>query len=113
MNRALHSGLLSHRRSPRVLALVATSAALFAAGAGCTAVQSLNAPGGAYVAADRATYGALAPEYAAYVAADPALAPEERDRRTRALQTWRMRIEAAEQAASAPTSQPVGSDFAK
>ena len=112
MNRARHTRLLSHHRTLRVLALVATSAAPFAAG-GCTAVQSLNAPGGTYVAADRATYEALAPEYAAYVAADPSLAPDERDRRTRTLQTWRMRIEAAEQAATAPTSQPVGSEFVK
>jgi hypothetical protein len=79
--------------------------AMLLAPCGCSALQSVQAPGGAYVAADRATYEALAPEYAAYVAADPALPDEDRARRTRTLQTWRMRIEAAEQVAP-PTSQP-------
>ena len=82
---------------------------VFVAGAAgvCSALQSAQGPGGAYVAADRATYEALAPEYAAYVAADPALADDDRARRTHALQTWRLRIESAEQPAQ-PTTAPAG-----
>lgn len=83
---------------PRGLALLGAASLLASGVGGCSALQGVQAPGGAYVAADRATYEALAPEYAAYVAADPALADDDRARRTHALQTWRLRIEAAEQA---------------
>ena len=57
-----------------------------------------RAPETAYFKADRATYTAIAPEYGAYVAADPALSPEQRARRARTLDGWRLRIEAAEEA---------------
>jgi hypothetical protein len=97
--------------APALLAAISASALVSCCG--CSALQSVQAPGGAYVAADRATYEALAPEYAAYVAADPALADEQRARRTRTLETWRMRIESAEQAATAPTSQPVDANRAQ
>jgi hypothetical protein len=53
------------------------------------------APSDAYVAADRATFDAVAPEYAAYVAADPLLGPAERERRGRTLEAWLARIGAA------------------
>ena len=100
------------RRSSRPVAIFVGAASLLASvgtgAGGCSALQSAQGPGGAYVAADRATYEALAPEYAAYVAADPALADDDRARRTHALDTWRLRIESAEQAATAagPTTGP-------
>jgi hypothetical protein len=106
MLRAKPTRVAARRARARAMLGLISASVLFAC-CGCSALQSLRAPGGAYVAADRATYEALAPEYAAYVAADPALADDERARRTRTLQTWRMRIEAAEQTATAPTSQPV------
>jgi hypothetical protein len=90
---------------PRRLAMLAVASLLASAGAGgCAALQSAQGPGETYVAADRATYEALAPEYAAYVAADPALADDDRARRAHALETWRLRIEAAEQAGAATST---------
>jgi hypothetical protein len=56
---------------------------------------ALRPPTPDYVAADRATYEAVAPEYAAYVHADPALSEEDRDRRDRTLATWDARIRSA------------------
>jgi hypothetical protein len=60
---------------------------------GCSALQP---PAPDYVAADRATYEAVAPEYAAYVHADPALDEEGRARRGRTLATWDARVRAAQ-----------------
>lgn len=59
---------------------------------GCSSFQL---PSPDYVAADRATYDAVAPEYAAYVHADPSLADEEKVRRDRTVATWDARIRAA------------------
>jgi hypothetical protein len=61
-----------------------------------TGCAALRAPAPDYVAADRATYDAVAPEYAAYVAADAALDDEQRDRRARTIRTWAARLRAAE-----------------
>lgn len=47
---------------------------------------------GAYVAADKATFEAIVPEYQAYVAADPALDEEQKERRGRTLKAWEARI---------------------
>jgi|SRR5437867_10056285 len=58
---------------------------------GCS---SLTSPAAGYVAADRATFEAVAPEYLAYVHADPALDEDARSRRDRTVQTWKERIEA-------------------
>lgn len=66
------------------------------ASGGCGVWQTVSGPGGAYVAADRATHDAIAPEYAAYVAADPNLDPIQKDRRLNTVATWRMRVERAE-----------------
>jgi 4-amino-4-deoxy-L-arabinose transferase-like glycosyltransferase len=77
-----------------VLTLLATSA-------GCAL---LTTPAGPYVAADRATYDAVAPEYRAYVANDPALDAEQRARRERTVEVWRLRLEDAE--TSAAPAQP-------
>lgn len=49
----------------------------------------------AYATADKLTYGAIAPEYRAYVLADPALTQDQKDRRLRSLTTWRKRFESA------------------
>jgi hypothetical protein len=57
--------------------------------AGCASASD------AYVAADHATYDAIAPEYAAYVAQDPLLGVTEKNRRARTLDAWRLRIESA------------------
>jgi hypothetical protein len=47
---------------------------------------------GAYVAADKATFDAVAPEYRAYVVADQKLSPEQKKRRGRTLTAWEARI---------------------
>lgn len=60
---------------------------------GCAALAN---PSAAYVDADRATHDAVAPEYAAYVHADPTLDEEQKARRDRTLATWDGRIRAAE-----------------
>lgn len=49
-----------------------------------------------YVAADRATYEAIAPAHRRYVEADDSLTQPEKDRRYRLLQSWRLRLEQAE-----------------
>jgi hypothetical protein len=69
----------------------------------CTGCSALQPPTPDYVAADRATYQAIAPEYAAYVHADPALDEEQRERRDRTLASWDARIRAA-------SSDKVGDD---
>jgi len=67
--------------------------------AGCQALAALGkSPDAAYIAADTATFNAVAPQQAAYVAADPALTQEQRDRRIRTLQTWRFRTTQAKDA---------------
>lgn len=65
---------------------------LLSQSAGCSVLQ---VPAASYVAADRATYDAVAPEYAAYVDADDALDQAERARRARTLAAWDARIRAA------------------
>lgn len=50
----------------------------------------------AYVMADRATFDAVAPEYRAYVQADPALDEATKANRLRTIETWQERLEAAE-----------------
>lgn len=50
----------------------------------------------AYVAADRATFEAVAPEYRAYVEQDSVLDGAQKERRFRTLETWLVRLEAAE-----------------
>ena len=50
----------------------------------------------AYVAGDRKTFDAVAPEYRRYVVADPALPQAKKDRRLRTLQAWAARLSKAE-----------------
>jgi hypothetical protein len=59
---------------------------------GCSALQP---PTPDYVAADRATYEAVAPQYSAYVHADAALDEEGKARRDRTIATWDARLRAA------------------
>lgn len=58
----------------------------------CSGCSVLQAPAADYVAADRATYDAVAPEYAAYVEQDAALDDEARARRARTIAAWDLRI---------------------
>ena len=62
----------------------------------CGLLAASCTPTHPYTLADRETFEAVAPEYKAYVEADPALSPEAKILRMTALETWRMRIEAAE-----------------
>jgi hypothetical protein len=50
---------------------------------------------GEYLRADRATFEAISPEYRRYVEADPALSSEEKARRLRTVETWRLRLDKA------------------
>jgi 4-amino-4-deoxy-L-arabinose transferase-like glycosyltransferase len=56
---------------------------------------------GAFARADRATFDAVAPEYAAYVASDPWLTTEQRERRQRTVELWRLRVEDEQRRAQA------------
>lgn len=53
-------------------------------------------PDATYIAADRATFEAVAPEYLEYVQADESLDAAAKARRTRTIETWQKRLEAAE-----------------
>lgn len=57
---------------------------------GCTGVTQ------SYVAADRATYDAIADEYDAYVTKDPSLSQDRKDRRTETTRSWKARLAQAE-----------------
>lgn len=94
---ALYGRVRARRRisapdaSHRPLLLLALVALLGTGG--CSAMQS---PVAAYVAADRATFEAIAPEYLEYVEDDPSLIDEQRQRRERTVAAWRLRVEEAE-----------------
>jgi len=49
-----------------------------------------------YVKADRQTYDAVAPEFRAYVEADPKLDADKKAVRVHALETWDLRLKKAE-----------------
>lgn len=46
-----------------------------------------------YVKADRLTFDAISPEYRKYIEADSNLSAEEKERRIRTVETWRLRLE--------------------
>ena len=72
------------------------------AAAGWASAGGCGASAG-YVAADRATFDAITPEYARYVETDDALSIDQKARRQRTVQTWRLRLRQAEAAdATAP-----------
>ena len=49
-----------------------------------------------YIAADRATYDVLAPEYREYVESDDNLDDDQKQRRLRLLESWESRVESGE-----------------
>lgn len=57
--------------------------------AGCQGVSER------YVAADRLTHAAVAPEYRRYVERDAALSPEQKQRRLKTLAAWAARLRSA------------------
>jgi uncharacterized lipoprotein YajG len=65
---------------------------------GLLLLASCATPSTLHVVADRATHDAIAPDHRSYVLADPTLTQEQRDRRLLVLETWRIRLEAAEKA---------------
>lgn len=56
--------------------------------ASCTCVDMKG-----YVAADKATFLAITPEYLEYVETDSALDQDKKDRRRRLVETWKLRID--------------------
>jgi len=46
-----------------------------------------------YVAADKATFDAIGPEYRAYVESDPKLDQDQKARRLRTLESWKIRLQ--------------------
>lgn len=62
--------------------------------AGCCATTDIIQSD--YVTADRATFEAIAPRYLDYVQDDASLDAEEKARRERTIDTWRLRLEQAE-----------------
>lgn len=53
-------------------------------------------PTEAYVEADRMTYNAIAGEYLSFVGNEDGFSVEQKARRGRLIDSWRMRLEAAE-----------------
>ena len=76
----------------------------FVAGVAIASMSGCVTPRSAYVQADRLTYDAVAPEYGAYVEADPGLSDEQKARRRRTLDAWGTRLERAE----ADSEEPAG-----
>ena len=100
-----HRGPNSHnRRLNRLIVVALLAPAAVCGAAGCGALG--RSPSQAYVAADRATYEAVAPEYATYVNDDATLDDDQRARRVRTVETWRLRIESAERAAGGRPPAP-------
>lgn len=48
-----------------------------------------------YVDADAATFAAVSPEYLEYIKADAKLTQEQKDRRNRTVESWKIRLERA------------------
>ncbi len=69
-----------------------------AAAAALLVVAGCQGPSDAYVAADRATFDALAPDYIHYVTQDQSLNDDSRNRKLRTIATWQARLRAAEAA---------------
>ena len=55
--------------------------------------QNLKSPEASWIAADRARHDVIAPEYKAYVDADPAKGQADKDRRYRLLEAWERDLE--------------------
>lgn len=88
------------RNAMTMLLVISLGAGVFAlSSSGCATTLDE-----AYARADRATYDAVAPEYAGYVASDPKLTVEQRERRNRTVALWRLRVQDEERRAQ-PTFQ--------
>ena len=74
------------RRTLKILAVAAIAAVL------CSCGSMTDS----YIAADKATYDAVAPEYLDYVRDDQSLDQAGKDRRRRTIETWEKRIQAAD-----------------
>lgn len=81
--------------------LLLSSSLLLALAGGCSALQHVQPPQAAYVAADRAVFESVGKEYADYYHGDPLLTLEEKERRDRTMRTWQLRIERGEKAIAA------------
>jgi hypothetical protein len=93
---ALWGRIRATRRIGKPPHAAATTLLLISLGAGVLALASSGCAttlDEAYARADRATYDAVAPEYAGYVASDPKLTVEQRERRNRTVALWRLRVE--------------------
>lgn len=78
-------------KDARCWLFLAIGAALFLSFCACVAPSQID------VAADRATYDAIAADYLRYVNADAALSVEDKARRARTIETWGIRLKAQEQ----------------
>jgi hypothetical protein len=91
---------------PSFPSMVLLAAVVGTAGlAGCAQLSAIfHPPPTDYVGADAVTYSAVAPYHATYVAADPTMTPDQKARRLRTLESWRLRIE--QNGGIVPTTQP-------
>ena len=64
----------------------------------CCCAGGCVLPDAAFVRSERATFDTVAPEYRAYVASDPGLGAEQRQRRLRTVETWDVSIREQERA---------------
>ena len=62
----------------------------------CGLLAASCTPSHPYTVADRETFDAIAPDYRQYVNGDAALSQAQRDLKLLTVETWRMRLEAAE-----------------
>jgi len=62
----------------------------------CGLLAASCTPTHPYTMADRETFNAIAPDYTRYVQADAQLSQAQRDLKLLTVETWRMRVEAAE-----------------
>lgn len=63
----------------------------------CALLATSCAPSHPYTVADRQTFDALAPDYTNYVLNDATLSQPQRELKQLTVETWRMRLEAAEE----------------
>ncbi len=75
---------------------------LLAVGAIAVLCVGCSVPSG-YVAADRLTYDAIAPEYKLYVSEDPDMSEEQKERRYANVSSWDARIFSEEEGIAPPT----------
>lgn len=77
-----------NRRILRVLSMTVVAVVT------CSCIQ----PSAEYVKADRSTYDVIGPAYRGYVGTDGRLTDEQKQRRRDLVESWRIRLEKAEEA---------------